>query len=630
MSNKFPLAELQTLLEQARQSDAEYKQFGAATHKYQLNPPAALADVEAFEQQLGCTLPEAYRSFLLQAGNGGAGPFYGLFSLEQMQGWLDWPVEPTETPYLQPDVKIDNLCYLQDNDYNWQRGCLPIGSQGDTYFTYLLLAGPHRGRVVYVEYELSWVFFPREPDFLVWYTRWLREVAAGYNIGWFGLRLDGDEAALRQHYTQADNAAEKLLALDSLKKFPALSPTSQDFIRQIAPDWQSKTETGCLTELLYQIDPEQYEQFLAARWQAGIYDKVIYELYHTPGDKQALANRWYERILAKLPDIEPKTYCIALPILRRGGELRLEQVAFLLDKAQGREKYDLLLTFGRLPDPAAHLDFWLPLLAEREDLDLLLYALLSVPRLNNAQLREALLQVQAAFPYAQEQIYHIDYQNPEQMALSKRRSQEQKVYRTACTVWRDVFHEAINPKVAWLPRPYRLEMRPHDIHDLGMDLPAPPDGIPLHPLIALAIRQEMGGRLPSTAWDWAKKIRQLKKLRIRLSDNTVLGWDDEQRRVTLRPPDEHFPPTPYYYDLHDWSAISQMSSLRDLAITTIAVDDFSFLQHCKELRTLSLYNTNFTDCRLLLALPKLKKVDLGLCRLTHTEVLDNMHLEYEL
>ena len=73
-----------------------------------------------------------------------------------------------------------------------------------------------------------------------------------------------------------------------------------------------------------------------------------------------------------------------------------------------------------------------------------------------------------------------------------------------------------------------------------------------------------------------------------------------------------------------------MSSLRDLAITTIAVDDFSFLQHCKELRTLSLYNTNFTDCRLLLALPKLKKVDLGLCRLTHTEGLDSMHLSFNM
>ena len=73
MPNTFPLANLQALLEQARQTDAELKQFGANEHKYQLNPPASLADVEDFEQQLGCTLPEAYRSFLLQAGNGGAG-----------------------------------------------------------------------------------------------------------------------------------------------------------------------------------------------------------------------------------------------------------------------------------------------------------------------------------------------------------------------------------------------------------------------------------------------------------------------------------------------------------------------------------------------------------------------------
>lgn len=630
MEEKFPLAQLQKMLEQARQADPEYKQFGANAHKYQLNPPASLQAVEAFEQQIGCTLPEAYRNFLLQAGNGGAGPFYGLFSLEQAQGWLDWPLDPAETPYLRPDAEAVELRDLQDEDYNWRRGCLPIGSQGDTYFTYLLIAGPHRGRVVYVEYELSWLFFPREPDFFTWYTRWLREVAGGYNIRWFGLNLDGDEATLRRHYAQAASVAEKLLALNSLTKFPALSAASQDFVRSIVPDWLQEEETGSLTDLLYQIDPALYEHFLDKRWQAGLYRQVIYEIYHSPGDKQALAERWHARILAKLAEIPPKSYCIALPILHKGGGLKLEQVAFLLDKAQGREKYDLLLTFGRLPDAAAHLDFWLPLLAEREDLELLHYALLSVPRLNDARLREALLKVQAAFPYAQEQLYHIDYQDKEAMARYQRRSQEQKIYRTACTVWRDVFHEAINPKVAWLPRPFRLEMRRHDVHDLRMDLPAPPDGIPLHPLIVLAIRQETGGRLPATAWDWQKKLQQLKRLRLELSDKTVLSWDDENRRVTLRPPDEHPLPAPYYYDLHDWSAISRMSSLRDLRITTMAVEDFSFLQHCQELRTLSLYNTNFTDCRLLLALPKLKNVDLRLCRLTHTEALQNRRLNYEL
>ena len=48
--------------------------------------------------------------------------------------------------------------------------------------------------------------------------------------------------------------------------------------------------------------------------------------------------RWKERILDKLPELSPKTYCIAIPLLRMGGGVNLEQVAFLLDKAEGREK----------------------------------------------------------------------------------------------------------------------------------------------------------------------------------------------------------------------------------------------------------------------------------------------------
>ena len=42
------------------------------------------------------------------------------------------------------------------------------------------------------------------------------------------------------------------------------------------------------------------------------------------------------------------------------------------------------------------------------------------------------------------------------------------------------------------------------------------------------------------------------------------------------------------------------------------------------------YNTNFTDCRLLLKLPKLKYVDLRACRLMHKEVLKKLHAECEL
>ena len=164
MSNTFPLEELRSLLEKARATDADLKQFGAEHHKYQWNPPASLKEIEKFEKETGISLPDGYRNFLLQAGNGGAGPFYGLFSLEQVKGWLSWQVEPGETPYLAPGTDPDSLKDLGDRDHDWRRGCIPIESQGDTYFTYLLVAGPDRGRVVYIEYERSWIFFPREPD----------------------------------------------------------------------------------------------------------------------------------------------------------------------------------------------------------------------------------------------------------------------------------------------------------------------------------------------------------------------------------------------------------------------------------------------------------------------------------
>ena len=75
MTKTFPLEELRLLLEKARTTDADLKQFGAKNHKYQWNPQASLTDIEEFEQESGVTLPEGYRDFLLQAGDGGAGPF---------------------------------------------------------------------------------------------------------------------------------------------------------------------------------------------------------------------------------------------------------------------------------------------------------------------------------------------------------------------------------------------------------------------------------------------------------------------------------------------------------------------------------------------------------------------------
>lgn len=69
-------------LQQLAQRDPHFQAFGAAEHQYQLNPCLSAGDIETIEAEFGITLPADYAWFLTQVGNGGAGPFYGLYSLQ--------------------------------------------------------------------------------------------------------------------------------------------------------------------------------------------------------------------------------------------------------------------------------------------------------------------------------------------------------------------------------------------------------------------------------------------------------------------------------------------------------------------------------------------------------------------
>lgn len=615
MSDTFPLEQLRELLDQARQKDPEFKRFGAKRHQYQWNPPASLEQIEELEKQIGVTLPEQYQQFLLRVADGGAGPFYGLYSLEQVKSWLTWPVEPELPPLFHPedrDRNIGLLVWYYEEGENWRRGCIPIGSQGDTYFTYLLVSGPHRGRVVYVEYEASWYFFPREPDFLSWYTRWLREAVAGYQSRWFATELDGDQQALRLHYRQADTDQERWLALASMGKLPELDQESKELLEQAVWQWTDMEDARQMLDLSRRVCPTLFHRLLEERWKKGLYPAVVqeisYALLHFPEEKQALLRRWSPRVLQQLPRLPQESWWRAARLLSQSGDIQLDQV------------------FCRFPDAQERVDLWLPALSQRDDLKLLETALRTVPRCAHPDLEQVVRQVQRDFAFAVEKILHIDLKDPQLLKQAALRSQQNQIYAAARALWRDVFFEVINPEAPAIPRPYRLELTSHDSRDLGMHLPPPQGGIPLNPLVALAVREHFG-RLPSTAYDWNKQLARMKRLVLKPDHKTVQSWDDLNRQVTLRPADEHFPPPPCYFTLSDWSCIGRMTGLRALTISELCVEDFSFLSQCKNLQTLSLVNTNFSDCRLLLGLPALQTADLRRCPLTHREALEGVPFE---
>lgn len=202
-------------LVQAKNTDKDYKVFGASSHKYQINQPATINEIKAFESKYAVQLPEYYRAFILHIGNGGpgyqnsgAGPFYGIYPLgEHLEELVSGNPKAflTTNCCLHPemnDVEWENLTpFLNDDnitDENYYQeiekiysGILPLGSQGCSYLHALVLNGQHKGKVINLEMAAEQKpRFAFENNFLDWYERWLDEIISGHLIkastSWFG------------------------------------------------------------------------------------------------------------------------------------------------------------------------------------------------------------------------------------------------------------------------------------------------------------------------------------------------------------------------------------------------------------------------------------------------------------
>ena len=65
------------------------KTFGSEGHGFQMNPVLPASEATAFERDHKVVLPADYRQFITEVGNGGAGPFYGVFPLGFMDDNFD-------------------------------------------------------------------------------------------------------------------------------------------------------------------------------------------------------------------------------------------------------------------------------------------------------------------------------------------------------------------------------------------------------------------------------------------------------------------------------------------------------------------------------------------------------------
>jgi SMI1 / KNR4 family (SUKH-1) len=138
-------------------SDLRRLRFGANRHRYHQRAPISEARLIALEATAGISLPEDYRDYLLEMGDGGVGPYYGLVPFDQpaqqdlASGRFTPPTQEHEGPWYGTVL----LCHL---------GC--------GYLVYLVVEGQHKGEV-WLDLGSSGPPAKIAPHFIAFYTEWL-------------------------------------------------------------------------------------------------------------------------------------------------------------------------------------------------------------------------------------------------------------------------------------------------------------------------------------------------------------------------------------------------------------------------------------------------------------------------
>ena len=102
-------------LDRLRQGARPFSVFGADSHEYRLGPPLSPDALSECEERLGVQLPAEYRLFVTQVGHGGAGPYYGLFPLDDQD-----PEDITDLEQIQKPFRWAQAF----NPYDWEDPCL--------------------------------------------------------------------------------------------------------------------------------------------------------------------------------------------------------------------------------------------------------------------------------------------------------------------------------------------------------------------------------------------------------------------------------------------------------------------------------------------------------------------------
>ena len=384
------LHRIQQKLSQAKEADKNLEVFGADAHQYHLNPPVSEAEVLAFEEKYGVSLPEDYRAFVQTIGDANAqkldtmvGPYYGLYAFGTQVDDLLYKGSETylKAPCaLSPDMTQEEwealssplLMDEEEEEYTQQcgkvfGGLLSLGSQGCAYYHALVLTGPYAGRVVNVNWDLLKPVFAFETNFLDWYERYLDEVISGQLLDdrptWFGYHRGEAAEVLLTEYEQTNDRKTQTDCLEGVyHKRPPLPDAVLDKVEALIA--LNNEDRDFLIEILTLSSYERAQPYLEALVTEKP-KKVFQYIWWYAQDHCA---DWMPTVKELLPTItDEETFNFATYLLREGDDNFEEVILPFTDNANPRIRRTAYYTLGKSQKKEQYLDTFIKGLQETDN-----------------------------------------------------------------------------------------------------------------------------------------------------------------------------------------------------------------------------------------------------------------------
>ncbi len=151
--------------------DPARRRFGARRHDYRLGPALGEARVAALEDALALRLPAPYRAFVARVGDGGAGPYHGMFPFDRE---AQRAVAAGSFPLT---ARVGGTGPAELAGRALYRGVVGLGHLGCGLVAFLVVRGPAAGQVWLDARGTADGVVPLHPDFRAYYHAWVEAVA---------------------------------------------------------------------------------------------------------------------------------------------------------------------------------------------------------------------------------------------------------------------------------------------------------------------------------------------------------------------------------------------------------------------------------------------------------------------